>query len=126
MIRQPPRSTLFPYTTLFRSTQSVNDASGSMSSNAKAIEELSKKANETEHEISQSVHAIEESIVQVDETVTGYIQNSKTIESMVQKVTDIEKISEENQATIDEISNASSNLMDMTVNLNDLLQGYKT
>ena len=107
-------------------TQSVNDASGSMSENAKAIEKLSKKANKTENEISQSVQAIEESIVQVDETVTGYIENSKTIESMVQKVTDIEKISEENQVTIDEISNASSNLMDMTVNLNDLLQGYKT
>src|SRR5438034_7310311 len=25
MIRQPPRSTLFPYTTLFRSTRMVND-----------------------------------------------------------------------------------------------------
>src|SRR3712207_7609333 len=25
MIRRPPRSTLFPYTTLFRSTSSIND-----------------------------------------------------------------------------------------------------
>src|SRR3712207_7005944 len=29
MIRRPPRSTLFPYTTLFRSRRAVNGASGS-------------------------------------------------------------------------------------------------
>src|SRR5689334_23818785 len=28
MIRRPPRSTLFPYTTLFRSNQSLNGAGG--------------------------------------------------------------------------------------------------
>src|ERR1043165_2587463 len=28
MIRRPPRSTLFPYTTLFRSVNAVNDAPG--------------------------------------------------------------------------------------------------
>src|SRR2546429_6038191 len=28
MIRRPPRSTLFPYTTLFRSLQGVDDAQG--------------------------------------------------------------------------------------------------
>src|SRR3712207_7401849 len=30
MIRRPPRSTLFPYTTLFRSQQSMRSAVGSM------------------------------------------------------------------------------------------------
>jgi len=30
MIRRPPRSTLFPYTTLFRSTMEIVDGSGHM------------------------------------------------------------------------------------------------
>jgi methyl-accepting chemotaxis protein len=45
---------------------------------------------------------------------------------MVTKVSEIEKISTENQSTIEEISDASSTLMKTTANLNDLLQGYKT
>ncbi len=113
-------------TTISVITQSVNDASEHMSTNAKAIEALSQNANEVEVDISSSVSAIEESIGQVDETVTGYIANSKSIASMVTKVTEVEKISNENQDTIEEISDASSTLMQTTANLNDLLQGYKT
>jgi methyl-accepting chemotaxis protein len=97
-----------------------------MSVNAKAIEALSQNANQVEGEISSSVIAIEESIGQVDETVTGYINNSQTIATMITKVGNIEKISQENQTTIEEISEASSNLMQMTNNLNNLLQGYRT
>ncbi|MDF1882701.1 methyl-accepting chemotaxis protein [Sulfurimonas sp. SAG-AH-194-C21] len=113
-------------TTISVITQSVNDASEHMSTNAKAIEALSQNASEVEKDINSSVHAIEESITQVDETVTGYIDNSKTIATMIDKVSSIEKISQENQETVEEISDASSNLMQMTNNLNDLLQGYKT
>ena len=113
-------------TTISVITQSVNDASEHMSTNAKAIEALSQNASEVEADISSSVNAIEDSIIQVDETVTGYISNSKTIATMISKVGNIERISQENQGTIDEISEASSDLMQMTNNLNDLLQGYRT
>src|SRR2546422_5502540 len=34
MIRRPPRSTLFPYTTLFRSTYALNGSCASLSSRA--------------------------------------------------------------------------------------------
>ncbi|MDQ7042917.1 MAG: methyl-accepting chemotaxis protein, partial [Sulfurimonas sp.] len=113
-------------TTISVITQSVNDASEHMSVNAKAIEALSQNASEVEQDISSSVQAIEESIIEVDETVTGYIDNSKTVAAMITKVSSIEKISQENQSTVEEISDASANLKQMTDNLNDLLQGYKT
>ncbi len=113
-------------TTISVITQSVNDASEHMSTNAKAIEALSQNASEVEQDINSSVHAIEESITQVDETVTGYIDNSKTIATMIEKVSSIEKISQENQSTVEEISDASANLKQMTDSLNDLLQGYRT
>ena len=113
-------------TTISIITQSVNDASEHMSTNAKAIESLSQNASEVEADINTSVGAIEESITKVDETVTGYIENSQAVASMIDKVSEIEKISKENQVTIEEISDASSTLMDTTANLNNLLQGYKT
>jgi methyl-accepting chemotaxis protein len=72
------------------------------------------------------MESIDRSIIQVDETVTGYINNSKTVESMIIKVSEIEKISTENKKSMDDISNASSKLTQMTINLNNMLKGYKT
>ncbi|NOR58273.1 MAG: HAMP domain-containing protein, partial [Sulfurimonas sp.] len=106
--------------------QSVIDASDNISRNAKAIEKLSGDASNTENEINTSMESIERSIVQVDETVTGYINNSKTVESMIIKVSEIEEISTENKKSMDDISNASSKLTQMTINLNNMLKGYKT
>ncbi|WP_372998622.1 methyl-accepting chemotaxis protein [Sulfurimonas sp.] len=106
--------------------QSVIDASDNISRNAKAIEKLSGDASNTENEINTSMESIERSIVQVDETVTGYINNSKTVESMIIKVSEIEEISTQNKKSMDDISNASSKLTQMTINLNNMLKGYKT
>jgi len=106
--------------------QSVIDASDNISRNAKAIEQLSGDANNAEQEISTSMESIDRSIIQVDETVTGYIDNSKTVESMIVKVSEIEEISTQNKSSMDDISNASSELTQMTINLNNMLKGYKT
>jgi len=106
--------------------QSINDASEHMSVNANTIESLSANASQVEADINTSVEAIEFSITQVDETVDGYIDNSRTIESMINAVSSIEKISKENKETIGEISTASSNLTTITSELSDLHQGYKT
>jgi methyl-accepting chemotaxis protein len=106
--------------------QSVIDASDNISRNAKAIEKLSGDATSTENEINTSMESIERSIVQVDETVTGYINNSKTVESMILKVSEIEEISTQNKKSMDNISNASSKLTQMTINLNNMLKGYRT
>jgi len=72
------------------------------------------------------MESIDRSIIQVDETVTGYIDNSKTVESMIVKVSEIEEISTQNKSSMDDISNASSELTQMTINLNNMLKGYKT
>lgn len=106
--------------------QSINDASQDMSKNAKRIESLSKSANQTESDINSSVEAIENSISQVDETVDGYIDNSKSIASMINQVSNIENISNENIETIENISKASSVLTEASSDLNDLLKAYKT
>jgi len=106
--------------------QSVMDASEVISSNAKEIEKLSEYANSAESEINVSVESIERSIIQVDETVSGYISNSETVKSMISKVGNIEAISNENKRSVDEITKASSNLSQMTVKLNNMLEEYRT
>ena len=106
--------------------QSINDASEHMSRNATTIETLSANANDTETEINTSVEAIQHSITQVDETVEGYINNSKTIASMIKKVSNIEHITSENKETIDKVTDASITLTDSSSSLNDLLKTYKT
>ena len=105
--------------------QSVMDASEHITANAKEIEKLSEYANSAETEINTSVESIERSIVQVDETVSGYISNSETVQSMVAKVGKIESISSENSKSVDEIAAASSNLSQMTVKLNNMLEEYR-
>src|SRR2546427_2696296 len=44
MIRRPPRSTLFPYTTLFRSAEAIGRVSGGESLNA-ALADLKRRAS---------------------------------------------------------------------------------
>jgi len=106
--------------------QSVIDASANISKNAKEIEKLSKYASIAENEINISVESIERSIIQVDETVSGYISNSKTVESIISKVNKIENISSENKKSIEDIAEASSNLSEMTESLDDMLNDYRT
>ena len=106
--------------------QSVIDASEHISVNAQEIEKLSEYANSAESEINTSVESIERSIIQVDETVTGYISNSQTVESMIVKVGEIEAISSENRKSVDEITEASAHMSQMTVKLNDMLEEYRT
>jgi len=106
--------------------QSVIDASEHISSNAKEIEKLSDYANSAESEINTSVESIERSISQVDETVSGYISNSETVQSMIAKVNQIESISSENRKSVDEITEASAHMSQMTEKLNNMLEEYRT
>lgn len=106
--------------------QSVIDASEHITLNAKEIEKLSDYANNAESEINTSVESIERSIIQVDETVSGYISNSETVQSMIGKVNQIEAISSENRKSVDEITEASAHMSQMTEKLNDMLEEYRT
>lgn len=106
--------------------QSVIDASEHISLNAQEIEKLSGYANNAESEINTSVESIERSILQVDETVSGYISNSETVQSMIVKVNKIEAISSENRKSVDEITEASAHMSQMTEKLSDMLDEYRT
>ncbi|QSZ41719.1 methyl-accepting chemotaxis protein [Sulfurimonas aquatica] len=106
--------------------QSVQDTSEQISDNAQKIEELSTNAQSVEEEIGSSVESMEASLIKVDKTVDGYIDNSKTIDHMIQQVERINKLSSENAKSVEGIASASDNLSEMTSQLNALLNEYKT
>src|SRR2546429_6443635 len=59
MIRRPPRSTLFPYTTLFRSTSARTlSQSGSPSIRCKACDNCSKRSEEHTSELQSRLHLV--------------------------------------------------------------------
>src|SRR3712207_7978431 len=60
MIRRPPRSTLFPYTTLFRSTLAVTEACANVIEHSSDVDD--------EYEVGVSIH---EDICEIQVTDTG-------------------------------------------------------
>ena len=104
----------------------MGDTSDQISENATKIEELSTTAQEVESEIDSSVSSMELSLVKVDKTVEGYIDNSKTIDHMIQQVENINQLSSQNAKSVKGIASASDNLSEMTAQLNALLNEYKT
>jgi len=106
--------------------QSITDASDAISLNAKEIEKLSSSASDVQSEISSSVTVMEHAVVRVDEMVVGYVDNGKSIQSMINKVEVVNELSISNARSVEEIASASDHLSSMTENLNNLLSSYKT
>jgi methyl-accepting chemotaxis protein len=106
--------------------QSVIDTSDKINNNAKKIEQLANSSQEVEVEITTAVSSMKNSLVKVDETVQGYIDNAKTVDFMITQVKSINELSGENVKSVEEISAASDNLSEMTLQLNRLLDEYRT
>ena len=113
-------------TTISVIVQAISDASQAISINATEIEKLSLNASQAENEISSSVGIMDNAVHKVDSMVKGYIDNSKAIESMIIKVDEIDELSSENARSVEEIASASDHLSNMSANLNQLLDSYKS
>jgi len=106
--------------------QSITDASDAISLNASAIEELSLSANEAQGEISSSADMMKEAVKKVDEMVKGYEDNGKSIQIMVDQMETVKELSVSNAKNVEQIASASEHLSSMTIELNKLLESYKT
>ena len=105
---------------------SIMNASESISHNAQEIEKLSQNANEAQSEISTSVSIMNISVNNVNEMVDGYVQNSNSVQTMIDKVEFVKELSGSNVRSVEEIASASEHLSTMTAKLNDLLALYKS
>ena len=106
--------------------QSIIDASESISHNAIEIEKLSENANEAQTEIDASVNIMSLSVKNVNEMVDGYAQNTKSVQSMIDKVEVVKELSTSNAMSVKEIASASDQLSSMTSKLNSYLASYKS
>jgi len=106
--------------------QSIVEASHAISLNATEIEKLSESANEAQGKITNSVDIMKVAVVKVDEMVGGYADNGKSIGLMIDKVEIINKLSVSNARSVEEIASATDHLSNMTAELNNLLESYKS
>ncbi|MEA2099833.1 MAG: methyl-accepting chemotaxis protein [Campylobacterota bacterium] len=106
--------------------QSIIDASESISHNAQEIEKLSTNANEAQSEISNSVAIMGVSVTNVNEMVDGYVENTKSVQVMIDKVELVKELSTSNAKSVEEIASVSDNLSGMSAKLNNLLASYKS
>ena len=106
--------------------QSITDASDAISFNASEIEKLSGNASEAQNEVSNSVHIMMEAVGKVSKMVDGYASNGESVQSMIDKVEMVNNLSTSNSKNVKEIASSSEHLSNMTVQLNNLLESYKT
>ena len=83
-------------------------------------------ASSAQSEITNSVSIMTNAVTKVDDMVQGYLNNGKTIESMVTQVEVVNELSVSNVRSVEEIASASDHLSSMTSKLNALLSSYKT
>jgi len=106
--------------------QAIIDASSQMNENSTAMQKLSNKSEDVENHINEAVNIVNNAVKASDETVKDFETTGKDIEIIVQKVEEINNISEVNSKNMDEIVSANEHLNKLTDKLNYKLEEFKT
>jgi methyl-accepting chemotaxis protein len=106
--------------------QAIIDSGEQMNQNSEQVEELTHRAELVEEKIKETSAIMEKATRMSDKTVEDYIRTEKNIDVIVQKIENINTISGENTKGIEEIAQASTELRQMTENLNATLSTFKT
>ncbi len=106
--------------------QSIVNSSEQMGNNSKKIEELAMTAHEVESRLHESFTIIDSVTKITENTVDSYILTGREIETIITKISEINKISTENSRSVEEIAGAAEHLSQMTENLNHKLGEFRT
>lgn len=106
--------------------QAIIEASEQMNANSKDIQKLTSISQDVEEKITATVQVMNSSSELSDNAVKDYIQTTQKIESIVNKIENINSISSENARSIEEVASASEHLNNLTSNLNTLISKFKT
>lgn len=106
--------------------KSVEEASQSMNVNSQEIQELAGIAGDVDKKINQTVTIVNEATIASDKTVDDFEKTGNNIESIVDKVQEINTISSTNARSVEEIASAAEHLNSMTENLNAQLETFRT
>ncbi len=105
---------------------SVENASKNMNDNSQEIQELAGIASDVDKTINQTVVIVNDATMASDKTVDDFEKTGNNIESIVDKVQEINSISSTNARSVEEIASAAEHLNSMTENLNAQLETFRT
>ena len=106
--------------------QSIVNSSEQMSDNSKKVEALATTAKIVENTLQESFMIINEATKITENTVNSYLQTGDEIETIINKIGEINKISTQNSRSVEEIAGAADHLSKMTENLNHKLGEFRT
>ena len=106
--------------------QSIQEASGSMNTNSKDIQNLAEVASDVQHKINITVEIVNKGAKASDKTVQDFEKTGKAIESIAKTVTRIDDISIKNSKSVEKIVSTSEDLSSATKELNSQLETFNT
>ena len=106
--------------------QSIIDVATQMNANSGEIHELVELANDVENKINESVSIVATASNASDTTVQDFEVTGKSIDTIVEKVAEINELSLRNTQSVEEIISATDRLNSLTDDLNDKLEVFKT
>ena len=106
--------------------QSIVEASSKMSDNSEEIQKLSDIAKGVEDKINSTVEIVDKAVHASEETVKDFEKTGKDVETIVEKVGEINNISSTNARSVEEIASAAEHLNTLTDGLTAKLESFRT
>lgn len=107
-------------------TQSVNDASIMMNENSRFIASVANESNSSQTEIEETSRLLEEAISKTNSASNEVKRMADSIQKTIEGFNRVNRLSEENTRSVDEISKASEMLNGQVESLNDKLNQFKS
>lgn len=106
--------------------QSINDVSDKMGENAKNMNTLTVISNEVEEKISATSSEMERSVSVAQRSYNDSVEVVGHIEWIIEKISQINVVSESNQKSVEQIQNDSAQLMQVAESLSARINEFKS
>jgi len=106
--------------------QAVSGSSEEMNKNSEEIQKLTLFAQNAEGKIQETTEIMNKATLVNEKMINDYIQTGKNVDTIVNKVLNINDLSSENARSVEEIASAAEHLNSMTEKLNNTLSMFKT
>ena len=106
--------------------QSINDVSDKMGENAKNMNTLTVISNEVEEKISATSSEMERSVSVAQRSYNDSVEVVGHIEWIIEKISQINVVSESNQKSVEQIQNDSAQLMQVAQSLSARINEFKS
>ncbi len=113
-------------TTIAIVVQSITDTSNQIQKNTQEIHSLASTSQDLESDMSEALHIINSAISGTSKTIQDYISTSDKMALMVEEITKINSLTQENVNSIQEVAKASEHLHSMTEKLNIQLNKFQS